>query len=189
MKKKMFLAMLMVCSLLAKSQDKKENTPAITICGGPQIKYQSLNGLQGVFVGGGGCFKVSRKVNLTAQGVLLTNPGGMTTNNLANGVSAPKLFSGYGGIGVQVKFYEYKKLRFYTESNVFGGGYTFDKEKDINFFSISAGVKAKYPLNHFVSLVAGVSLPRYFYSGSVDYKLYQTRPMFSLSFEFGPNNF
>lgn len=177
----LFIAALML-NVAINAQETEETRKPLIITGGPQLRYQNLNGLNGVFFGGSGCFKISERLNLTAQGFILTNG-----NEYAGNVESNKLKSGYGGFGAQIRFLKIKSFNFYSDLTFVGGGYAFETGSDINFKSFSIGIRAKRPINHFVSAVIGISNPFYYYSSNTEYKLYQRSPIFSLSIEFGQN--
>lgn len=188
--KRTFLITAMALALVANIFAQKNEDPdvktsrfRISVKGGPQIRYQQLNGLNGFFIGGSGCFRITNRLNFTAQGFLLANQNEYPESFEKEG----PLRSGYGGIGVQMRFLKFKSVSFYSDLALTAGGYTFDGETASEFKSFSFGMRIKNPVNNFLTIALGISNPFYFYSGDIQNKLYQRSPIFCLALEFGNN--
>lgn len=187
MKRIMLLISGLVILTNLQAQEKSSEASLITSSGGPEIRVQKLNGLNGIFIGGGGCFGLNDWINLTAQGVILVNGINYSGNEMNTGYQAENLQSGYGGFGFQVKTITVNNIKIYLETNLFAGGYSFESGSDIFFWSNEWGVRLKYNVNQFVSLTGGLSVPFYSIKASAYNEVYKTYPILSFSIEFGKN--
>jgi len=186
MKKNILITVALICALTLSAQ--QDNKSIILISGGPLIRYQDLYGLSGIFIGGAGCIQLNDALNITAQGVLLANGKSFSPPVGLQNLQTEDLQSGYGGLGLQVKALRAGAFRIYGEAELIAGGYSYQPKNDIFFWSFEFGLKAKYPVNNFISLVGGLTLPLYS-AQKAEIELYHTIPVISFAIEFGHNNY
>jgi len=95
MKKTILLVLAILC--LADLSGQSKNDRPISVSGGPLIRYQDLNGLSGIYLGGFGCFQLNESINITAQGVLLANGKSFNPPSGLESLQTEDLHSGFGG--------------------------------------------------------------------------------------------
>lgn len=186
MKKTILFIVAFIIALTLSAQEG--NNSSILVSGGPLIRYQVLHGLSGIYLGGAGSIQLNDAINITAQGVLLANGKSFRPSEELQDFQTEDLQSGYGGLGLQVKALTAGDFRFYGEADLIAGGYSYQPKNDVFFWSFEFGLKAKYPLNQFISLAGGLTLPLYS-AQKADIELYRTTPVISFAVEFGHNNY